>query len=131
VIVVDSSAIVEVLLGSPAAALRLADEQLIAPYLVDPEVGNALRRRMLKGRISAEQFHAGLRDFAEMEIERHPHDDFLDRAWELRDNVTFYDAMYVALAEALDVPLVTLDGRLRNAPGIRCTIEVVAAIDGV
>jgi predicted nucleic acid-binding protein len=130
VIVVDSSAVVEVLLGNPAAALRLTEEKLAAPHLIDPEVGNALRRRMLAGQIDAERFRAALGDFAALEIERHPHGTLLDRAWELRDNVTFYDAMYVALAETLDTTLVTLDGRLRNAPGIRCGIEVIGADGG-
>jgi predicted nucleic acid-binding protein len=126
-IVVDASAVVESLLGSHETALRLADEELRAPHLIDPEVGHALRGQMLRGRIDAEQFHGALHALAETEIERQPHNTLLDRAWELRDNVTFYDAMYVALAETLDAPLVTLDGRLRNAPGIRCDIEVIGA----
>ena len=93
-----------------------------APALVDAEVGNALRRQVRAEEINAqEKAGAALDDFLEMRLQRVPHRHLVDRAWQLRDNVSFYDALYVALAEALGAPLLTLDGRLarRRACGPR------------
>jgi predicted nucleic acid-binding protein len=125
VIVADAAAIVDLALGSQAALDRLRDDELSAPHLLDAEVGSALRRNVLQQKINSDQFREALAALRDLEVERYPHLAFLDRAWELRDNVTFYDAMYVALAEALNITLVTLDGRLHKAPGLRCPVEVI------
>ena len=84
-----------------------------------------LRRLALAGLLDARLAGAALADLAAVEIDRWEHAPFLRRAWELRSNVTIYDGLYVALAEALDAPFVTLDGRLAGEPGIVATIEVV------
>jgi predicted nucleic acid-binding protein len=127
VIVTDAAAIVDLALGSQVAIERLLEDELAAPHLLDVEVGSALRRKTRQKEINTDQFLDALAGMRELTIERYPHRAFLDRAFELRDNVTFYDAMYVALAEMLDATLVTLDGRLGNAPGVRCDIEVIGA----
>lgn len=94
-----------------------------APHLVDAETGHALRRVVRAAELSAHAGRAALVDLAELPITRVPHRGLLSRAWELRANVTFYDGLYVALAERLRLPLVTLDTRLASAPGIRARIE--------
>jgi predicted nucleic acid-binding protein len=125
VIVIDASVLVDSLVGEARAAELQAAETLAAPHLVDVEVGSAVRRLAAAGTVTAAMAAAALDDLAQLEVERHAHFDLLPRCWELRDNLTFYDAVYVALAEALDVPLVTFDARLASAPGIRATIEVL------
>lgn len=129
-IVVDASALVEVLLRSSSAALierRLFDagETLHAPHLLDVEVTQVLRRYASVGEIDAARGRAALEDLADFPLRRYPHDLLLTRAWDLRSNVTAYDAMYVALAEALDALLVTRDRRLAGAAGHQARIEVV------
>jgi predicted nucleic acid-binding protein len=98
---------------------------LWAPFLVDAEVGHALRGEVRAGLISARAARAALGDLMEMRLQRVSHHLLAERAWELRENVSFYDGLYVALAEALEAPLVTLDARLAKAPGLRAEIEVV------
>jgi predicted nucleic acid-binding protein len=129
-IVVDASALLEVLLRTPAAQAvegRLFDlrETLHAPHLLDVEVGQVIRRYAANGEISGERGGAALADFIAFPLHRYPHDVLLPRMWELRNNLTAYDAVYVALAEALEAPLLTRDRRLANAAGHRATIELV------
>lgn len=129
-IVVDASAALEVLLRTPAAKAveeRLFDpaQTLHAPHLIDVEVAQVLRRYAASGEADAERCRVALADLADLPLTRYPHDILLQRAWELRGNLTAYDAVYVALAEALDAPLLTRDQRLANAPGHRARIEVV------
>ena len=96
-----------------------------APHLLDVEVSQALRRLVRAGDIRADRAHEALHDLIDLDIRRHPHTHFLGRAWELRDNVTAYDAMYIALAEAIDAPLITCDAPLSGAPGHAARIEIV------
>ncbi len=129
-IVVDASAALEVLLNTPAAGAveeRLFDPEqtLHAPHLIDIEVAQVLRRYAMKGEIDSERCHAALIDLADFPLSRYPHDVLLPRVWELRDNLTAYDAVYVALAEALDAPLLTRDQRLTAAPGHHARVELV------
>lgn len=129
-IVLDASAVVEALLGTRAAAAieaRLLDssETLHAPYLLDLEVAQVLRRYVGSGDMAAERGQAALADFADLAVHRYPHEPFLPRVWELRNNLTAYDAVYVALAEALEAPLLTRDRRLATAAGHRARIELM------
>jgi predicted nucleic acid-binding protein len=121
VIVVDASVVLEVLLRTSDANLvqrRLLSprESLCAPHLLDVEVAQVIRRYFLHGDISGDRGAEALCDLADMPIERFSHTSFLPRIWELRDNLTSYDAAYVALAETLGCPLVTRDQRLANSP---------------
>jgi predicted nucleic acid-binding protein len=127
VIVVDASAAVAGLLGHPAARQYLSDEALHAPHLIDNEVASALRRQVSSQSISAAVGGAALRTWASLGVFRYPSVGLLDRVWELRDNLSAYDATYVALAEWVGHPLVTLDARLARAPGVRCEVRVLAA----
>jgi len=130
VIVLDASTVLEVLLRTPPGTVleaRLFDpaETLHAPHLIDVEVAQVLRRYVISGDADANRSHAALVDLIDLPIARYPHDFLLPRVWELRNNLTAYDAVYVALAEALDAPLLTRDRRLANAPGHNAKIEVV------
>ena len=91
---------------------------------MDLEVLHALRRQALLGTLSRERSSEALTDLGNIAFARYPHTPLVGRIWELRENLTAYDAAYVALAEALDAPLVTMDGRLAQAPGVRAAIEV-------
>ena len=129
--VIDASVLVAYLAGGELAerargALLADPRRNWAPHLIDAETGHALRRVVLAGELSARAARAALDDLAELQIKRVGHQGLLSRAWELRANVTFYDGLYVALAERLDIPLVTLDARLANAPGVRAAIELLA-----
>ena len=129
-IVVDASAILEVLLRTPSAA-RIEDrlfepfETLHAPHLLDLEVAQVLRRYAAAGELRPERGEQALADLVAAPINRYSHDILLPRIWELRHNVTAYDAAYLALAEALDAPLITCDARLAKAPGHSATVELV------
>ena len=129
-IVVDASAVIEVLLGTSVAS-RLASrffgdgETLHAPHLLDVEVLQVMRRYERAGTISAMRGAEALEDLAAFPITRYPHQPLMARMWELRQNVTAYDAAYLALAEALAAPLVTRDAKLAAAPGHRTRIELV------
>ena len=127
--VVDASVLVEFLSGGKngeAAENAIGRERWVwAPALVDAEVGNALRRQVRADEITARKARAALEDFLEMRLQRVPHPALVDRAWQLRDNVSFYDGLYVALAEALKMPLLTLDARLALAPGLRAEVELI------
>jgi predicted nucleic acid-binding protein len=128
VIVVDASALLEVLLRTPAAfaleeRLFAQGETLDAPHLIDLEIAQVLRRYVLGGQMTALRARHALDDLGAMRLTRWPHHALIARIWELRSNLTAYDAAYVALAEALDSPLVTRDRRLANAGGVEARIE--------
>jgi predicted nucleic acid-binding protein len=130
VIVVDASALIEVLLTTASGSRiteRLLDgqETLHAPCLLDIEVAQVLRRYALTGELSANRGLQAMEDLADFPFTRYPHDLFLLRIWELRHNVTAYDAAYIALAEALDAPLLTRDAKLASAAGHHANIEFV------
>ena len=129
-IVVDASALLEALLRTPAAAAveeRLFDMQrtLHAPHLIDIEVAQVLRRYAAGGQIEPGRCREALDDLSDFPLHRYPHDVLLPRVWELRHNLTAYDAVYVALAEALDARLLTSDRRLAAASGYRARIDLV------
>jgi predicted nucleic acid-binding protein len=128
-IVVDASAMLEVLLGTATGALvedRLltGGESLHAPHLLDVEVAQVLRRYTAAGELTPERGREALMDLVDFPVHRYPHDVLLPRIWELRHNVTTYDAAYVALAETLAAPLVTCDARLGAAPRHAAKVEV-------
>ncbi len=129
-IVVDASALLELLLRTPSAKaveerLFAAGETLYAPHLIDVEVAQVIRRYSANGEIDSERGRAALTDLADFPLRRFPHDFLLTRIWELRNNLTAYDAVYVALAEVLDAVLLTRDKRLASAPGHHARIELV------
>lgn len=126
-IVVDASAVVEFLLGSPVGRrlggqLEAADS-VHAPALLDVEVAQVLRRLTFTGVLRPDHGRALLEILQAMPVDRHRMDPLLPRIWQLRDNLTAYDAAYVALGEAMACPLLTLDERVASAPGVR--VEVV------
>jgi len=130
VIVVDASAALELVLGTPRGQRLVGrffapGETLHAPHLIDLEVAQVLRRYASLGEVSAERGRQALADLADLPLSRYPHTVLLPRVWELRHNATAYDAAYLALAEALDAPLVTADARLASAPGHSARVEVI------
>jgi predicted nucleic acid-binding protein len=130
VIVLDASALVELLLDTPrgqAVATRIADPAvgLHVPHLADVEVIQALRRYATDGELNAVEAAAALEDLRALDLQRHAHEPLLDRVWALRQNLSAYDAVYVALAEVLDTTLLTCDGRLARAPGLARRVELV------
>jgi predicted nucleic acid-binding protein len=129
-IVVDASALLEFLLQTPLgirveARLFRRDDEFHAPHLVDVEVVQGLRRLVRTGEVSSGRAAEAIADLNELDLHRHAHLDLLGRAWKLRDNISAYDAMYVALAEAINASVVTCDGPLAKAPGHRARIEVI------
>lgn len=128
-IVVDASAVLEVLLRTEAAAVVEArlfgGETLHAPHLLDLEVAQVLRRYERAGDLTPGRAREALEDLGSVRIERYSHDVFLARIWALRANATAYDACYLALAEALNAPLVTRDRMLSTVPGHTARVEVV------
>ena len=129
-IVVDASALLEFLLQTPLgirveARLFRRDDEFHAPHLVDVEVVQGLRRLVRTGEVSSGRAADAIADLNELHLHRHAHLDLLGRAWKLRDNISAYDAMYVALAEAINAPVVTCDVPLAKAPGHRARIEVI------
>jgi predicted nucleic acid-binding protein len=132
-LVVDASAVIELLLARPAAeevARHVAEHayDLHAPQLLDIEVLNALRRLVQLGQTSTERAGEAVIDLLDLPIERYPHDILVERAWALRDNLTAYDAAYVALAEAVTeggAPLLTTDARLAHAARAQTSVAVV------
>jgi predicted nucleic acid-binding protein len=126
VLVVDTSAIVGRLAADPppeALAERLNGQLLHAPHLIDVEFLHVMRRMVARGQLAPDRAHVVRADFSGLRITRYPHTLLLDRMWDLRENLTAYDAAFIALAEALDAPLVTTDARLAGAPGHRATVE--------
>lgn len=129
-IVVDASAVLEILLRTPAAVdvearFFRAGETLHAPHLLDVEVAQVLRRYAVRGRLTDARGREALQDLADLPLARYPHEVLLPRVWQLRANLTAYDATYVALAEALGARLVTRDARIAGAPGLRVGVDLV------
>jgi predicted nucleic acid-binding protein len=129
-IVIDASALLELMLGTPhgkqiAARLHAKEETLTAPHLLDLEIAQVLRRYCAAGQITSDRAQEVLRDLPNAPIERYPHAQLLERIWQLRQNFTAYDAAYIALAEALDATLLTRDSAL-TAPGThRARVELI------
>lgn len=124
-IVVDASAAVLGLLDDGEARKLLAEEALVCPHLADAEIVHALRSLVLRREVDEAVARRAIRAWAQLGLERVGVQGMLGRIWELRRNLSAYDATYVALAEAVEAPLVTADGRLARATGPRCTITVV------
>ncbi|HXW35480.1 MAG TPA: type II toxin-antitoxin system VapC family toxin [Acidimicrobiales bacterium] len=124
-IVVDASAAVSALLNAGPARRALSEEQVHVPHLIDPEVANALRRGVAASRIEPDDAWTALDRWRRLGMSRYAVFHLLERVWELRENLSAYDAAYVALAEALDCALLTADVRLGRAPGLRCAVTVV------
>ncbi len=127
-LIVDASVLFEVVADTPEAErlrARLAlDTDQAAPHLVDAEVLAVIQAHHRTGKLDRTAASQAVEDTRAWPGERWPHRPLLERAWELRDNVRAYDALYVALAEALGATLLTLDRRLAGAPGIACDVEV-------
>ena len=125
-IVLDSSVLVDALVGSDGSSEWsrgvVQDNVLVAPHLLPVEVLHAIRGLVRVGVLDLSTAAQGAADLAETAVEHHALGDLWSRVWELRENVTPYDAWYVALAEVLDVPLATLDLRLARAPGLSCEV---------
>jgi predicted nucleic acid-binding protein len=129
-IVLDASAVAQLVLGRPGwrrVAERVRDPELTlhAPHLVLVDVAQAIRRQERSGVISAALGTGAISDLLALDLTLHDHDLLLPRIWELRANLTAYDAAYVALAEVLGAPLLTFDRRLAGAPGHDATVEVL------
>ncbi len=129
-IVLDASAAIEWLIKSPTGAkigrrlftpLPIA---LHAPHLLDVEIAQVLRRYVREKIMSASRGEEALQDLNDLPLHRYPHDFLMHRVWELRANLTAYDAVYVVLAEVLDAPLVTCDRKIALASGHRAAVEV-------
>jgi len=129
-IVVDASVLVDIVLGT-ARSRELASRVFVpgravhCPHLLDVEIAQVLRRYALAGDLAPERGAEALRDVADLPLVRHAHDGFLPRIWQLRRNITAYDAAYVVLAESLDAPLWTRDRRLARASGHDATVVLV------
>ena len=131
-IVVDASVLANAVgddegAGRQARDLMRVHRELAAPDLVDVETTAVLRRRWLAGMLTDERFEQAVADLADIAVTRYPTRGFMRRAFELRANVTAYDACYVALAEGLDWALCTSDGRLARASGLRCAMLLIGS----
>jgi predicted nucleic acid-binding protein len=130
VVVVDASMVVAGLVDNGPdgrwAEHLLTSNLLAAPHLLPAEVANVVRRAAQAGQISPDAATLAHADLQSLRIDLFPYEPFAARIWELRANVTCYDAWYVALAEYLDCPLATLDGRLARAAGLTCAVEIPA-----
>jgi predicted nucleic acid-binding protein len=128
-IVVDASCLYEVLTGARYADVvreeMARDEEFAAPHLIDAEVLSVIRRDHLLGRLDRTAAHQAVEDLRNWPGERWGHKGLMDRAWELRDTIRSWDALYVALAEALESTLITLDSRLGRAHGLACRVTVI------
>jgi predicted nucleic acid-binding protein len=130
VIVIDASAAISLLTRWPLQTkLREridGDWNVCAPHLIDVEFLHGIRRSVARGWLTLERANDARVDFADLPIHRYPHQPLADRMWDLRQNLTTYDAAYVALSEALEAPLVTCDARLATSPGHQAQVEVFA-----
>lgn len=128
-LVVDASVLFPALAddGSDGDAVRarLRGESLAAPELIDLETESVIRRRLSVGGLDARRAELALIDLVELRLRRIRHRPLLPRCWELRENLTVYDASYVAAAELLDAVLVTADARMAAAPGLRCEVDLL------
>ena len=124
-VVVDASVLVNALLINGPARARLAAANLQAPELIDAELLSVLRRLALANQLPEQQALQALATAQQLGLRRHASRHLWPRAWELRTNLTAYDALYVALAEQLEAPLLTADSRAARAPGLRCTVELL------
>ena len=124
-IVADASTVVLALLNEGDARRQLLAHDVAVPHLVDVEVAHAMRRQLARGSITAQHGRTVLGRWVRLGVRRFPVAGLIERVWELRDNVTAYDAVYVALAEVLGCGLVTADARLAHAPGPTCPVTVV------
>ena len=124
-IVLDASAAVSALLNAGPARHALAEEQIHVPHLIDAEVANALRRGVAASRIEPSDAWTALDRWRRLGMSRYAAFHLFDRVWELRENLSAYDASYVALAESLGCALLSADARLGRAPGLRCAVTVV------
>jgi len=126
-VIVDTSLVVDLLTNVPNVAQGVEKQGTIlhAPYALEVEFMNVLRNRWLHGLISSQEGTRLVRELERMIAVHHPHDGLLDRAWALRDNVTAYDSLFVALAEHLDIPLLTRDRRLSRSSGHSARIEFI------
>lgn len=133
-LVLDASSLYEVLVGTasaePIRARMRGDSDHAAPHVIDVEVFGVIRRDRLRGRLDATAADQAVEDLRDWPGQRFGHGGLLARAWELRSRVRGWDAMYVALAEALQAPLLTTDRRLGRVPGLRCVVEVMAPLRG-
>ncbi len=130
-IVIDASALIEILLRTVRAEPLMkraleASEHMHAPQLLDIEITQVLRRLVQRKEISAARAEQALDDLADLVIERHEHQSLVRRIWQMRDSLTAYDGAYVALAEALEAPLLTCDAKLAGAHGHDAKIELIA-----
>jgi predicted nucleic acid-binding protein len=125
VIVLDASAALSGLINDGIARSTMAAEPMHAPHLIDAEVANGLRRQVAGGGVALARADAMLTVWQALGLSRYPTVAMLGRVWELRENLSAYDAAYVALAELLGCALVTADARLSRAPGIRCPVTTV------
>ena len=128
-IVLDASAVIEWLFQSPAGIkidrrVFSNAETLHVPHLLDIEVAQVLRRYVRDKTITTQRGEEALEDLEGMPLRRYPHDFLIPRVWELRATLTAYDAVYVALAEVLDAPLLTCDGKIASASGHSANVEV-------
>lgn len=129
-IVIDASVLASALIddGDEGMRTRLrldAEDAVCAPEIIDLEVASAWRRDLQTGRLDEDRSRRALDDLAAMRLRRMSHRPLMCRIWELRHNLTPYDAAYVALAEALDATLLTADGRSTRAPSLRCVVELL------
>jgi predicted nucleic acid-binding protein len=132
VIVVDACVLANALAddgdrGEVARLILRESESVSAPDLVDVEAVSVLRKRWLAGDLPAHRFRSAVDDLSDLPIDRYPSYPLMRRAYELRANVSAYDSAYVALAEVLDCPLVTVDERLARASGTRCEFQILRA----
>ena len=129
-IVLDASAAIEWLLGRDlgeqvAQRLLAPDQSVHVPHLWSVEVAQVLRRFVRSGTLTPDRARQAVGDAKDLPAARYPHEPLLDRAWQLRDNMTIYDGVYLALAEALDAPLVTTDERMQSSPGHDANVDLI------
>lgn len=125
-IVVDTSVVISALLGHDPARRAISSRRLLAPHVIDAEVAHAVRGLALGGKLRSDDAERVLRSWSLLSVDRLAMAGLLQRVWELRDNVTAYDALFVAAAEAHDITLVTADRRLAGAAGVGCSIELIS-----
>lgn len=130
-IVPDASALIELLFRTKKGIIveqRIFSKRsagLAAPHIVDLEILQVIRRLVQTKKIKVRRAEEALADFSDLQIERYPHESFLHRIWELRENLTAYDASYVALSESMNAVFLTLDSKLTKVPRIKTRVELI------